>query len=275
MEFSRQAYWSRLSFLSPGDLPDSEIEPGSPALQADSLPSELSGKPIERLCALVTSHSLRKEAYLGKIVCPCYWFLSESVYDLCPEKSISKAHLFITQKASPCLITLLSPGLAMNSSQLVSKIKSTLNKWGLASSNTFARDVLQLWGRKGLNPGRHHQWYTVLHGSCFKAGSIHQDVEVLACLFFKNQPGYLRITPGRSQLVWHIRLAQEASARVRKPERKQGVLLTGDPPLSAHLAEGQADESSTAHLALDLTRGTKSQRAFSGGNSIAPRLGRL
>ena len=35
MEFSRQVYWSRLSFPSPGDLPDPGIEPGSPALQAD------------------------------------------------------------------------------------------------------------------------------------------------------------------------------------------------------------------------------------------------
>ena len=34
-----------LSFPSPGDLPDSEIEPGSPALQVDSLPSEPAGKP--------------------------------------------------------------------------------------------------------------------------------------------------------------------------------------------------------------------------------------
>ena len=34
-----------LSFPSPGDLPDSEIEPGSPALQVDSLPSEPPGKP--------------------------------------------------------------------------------------------------------------------------------------------------------------------------------------------------------------------------------------
>ena len=40
MEFSRQQYWSGLSFPSPGDLLDSGIEPGSPALQADSLPSE-------------------------------------------------------------------------------------------------------------------------------------------------------------------------------------------------------------------------------------------
>ena len=46
MEFSRQEYWSELPFPSPGDLPDLGIEPGSPALQADSLPSEPPGKPI-------------------------------------------------------------------------------------------------------------------------------------------------------------------------------------------------------------------------------------
>ena len=40
MEFSRQEYWSRLPFPSPGDLPKPWIEPGSPALQADALPSE-------------------------------------------------------------------------------------------------------------------------------------------------------------------------------------------------------------------------------------------
>ena len=45
MEFSRQEYWSRLPFPSPGDLPSPGIEPGSPALQADSLPSEPPEKP--------------------------------------------------------------------------------------------------------------------------------------------------------------------------------------------------------------------------------------
>ena len=40
MEFSRQEYWSGLPFPSPGDLPDPGIELGSPALQADALPSE-------------------------------------------------------------------------------------------------------------------------------------------------------------------------------------------------------------------------------------------
>ena len=47
MGFSRQQYWSGLPFLSPGDLPNSGIEPGSPALQADSLLSEPPGKPME------------------------------------------------------------------------------------------------------------------------------------------------------------------------------------------------------------------------------------
>ena len=49
MGFPRQEYWSGLPFPSPGDLPNPGIEPGSPALQADSLPTELPGKPPEYL----------------------------------------------------------------------------------------------------------------------------------------------------------------------------------------------------------------------------------
>ena len=45
MEFPRQEYWNGLPFPSPGDLPDPEIKPGCPALQADTLPSESPGKP--------------------------------------------------------------------------------------------------------------------------------------------------------------------------------------------------------------------------------------
>ena len=44
MEFPRQEYWSGLLFPSPGDLPNPGIEPGSPALQTDALPSEPPGK---------------------------------------------------------------------------------------------------------------------------------------------------------------------------------------------------------------------------------------
>ena len=46
MGFSGQEYWSGLPFLSSGDLPDPEIEPVSPALQANPLPSEPPGKPM-------------------------------------------------------------------------------------------------------------------------------------------------------------------------------------------------------------------------------------
>ena len=45
MGFSSQEYWSGLPFPSPGDLPNPGIEPRSPALQTDALPSEPLGKP--------------------------------------------------------------------------------------------------------------------------------------------------------------------------------------------------------------------------------------
>ena len=47
--FPRQEDWSGLSFSTPEDLPDPGIESGSPALQADSLPSEPPGKP-KKIC---------------------------------------------------------------------------------------------------------------------------------------------------------------------------------------------------------------------------------
>ena len=47
LEFYRQEHWNGMPFPSPGDLPDPGIELGSPALQADSLPSEPPEKPID------------------------------------------------------------------------------------------------------------------------------------------------------------------------------------------------------------------------------------
>ena len=49
MGFPRQEYWRGLPFPSPGDLPDPGFEPGSPALQMDSLLSEPPGKPCAYL----------------------------------------------------------------------------------------------------------------------------------------------------------------------------------------------------------------------------------
>ena len=59
MEFSREEYWSGLPFPSPGNLHDPGIEPGSPALQADSLPSEPAGKPcLKPECDHITGSPL-------------------------------------------------------------------------------------------------------------------------------------------------------------------------------------------------------------------------
>ena len=49
MEFSKQEYWNGLPFPSPGDLPNPGMEPASPALQADALPSEPPGDPMYRV----------------------------------------------------------------------------------------------------------------------------------------------------------------------------------------------------------------------------------
>ena len=58
MGFSRQEYWSGLPFPSPGDLPNPGIAPWSPALQSDSLPSELPGKPETHIGYIETFHEI-------------------------------------------------------------------------------------------------------------------------------------------------------------------------------------------------------------------------
>ena len=80
MGFSRQEYWSGLPFPSPGNLPDTGIKPGSPALQIDSLPTELWGNDIlalhikftKDICTykvsggIVTPYKTEKETFSSK-----------------------------------------------------------------------------------------------------------------------------------------------------------------------------------------------------------------
>ena len=61
MGFPRQEYWTGLPFTSPGDLPDSGIEPSSPALQADSLPSELPQQPLSMLIIKAMKSKTKKQ----------------------------------------------------------------------------------------------------------------------------------------------------------------------------------------------------------------------
>ena len=61
--FSRQEHWSGLPFPSPGDLPNPGVEPGSPILQADTLPSEPPGKSLRDMlkCMRIAGFKTRKE----------------------------------------------------------------------------------------------------------------------------------------------------------------------------------------------------------------------
>ena len=59
MEFSRQEHWSGLPCPPPGDIPDPGIEPRSPTLQADSLPSEPPHKPYTSLMLLKEKNKMK------------------------------------------------------------------------------------------------------------------------------------------------------------------------------------------------------------------------
>ena len=65
MGFPRQEYWSGLPFPSPEDLPDPGIEPGSPALQADST-NKPPGKPCNPKVPHLRIQPKAVRKYLGK-----------------------------------------------------------------------------------------------------------------------------------------------------------------------------------------------------------------
>ena len=81
MGFPRQGYWSGLPFPSPEDLPDPGIEPGSPALQTDSLPFEPPGKHGGRV----------GEVGIGSSFLPCFarrtWWKRKVKKNCSPQKT--------------------------------------------------------------------------------------------------------------------------------------------------------------------------------------------
>ena len=93
MEFSRQEYWSGLPFPSPGDLPNSGIKPGSPTLQADSLPSETPGKPHMKWNAFLN--------YVGSTLVIILTILSQH----CDPTSAVLSQSLLTQlRCCPCFL---------------------------------------------------------------------------------------------------------------------------------------------------------------------------
>ena len=75
MGFSRQEYWSRLPLPSPGNLPDPGVEPGSPALQADSLPSEQPGTLLIIRLQTYSNFTVAICTYLNMYMCACLSYI--------------------------------------------------------------------------------------------------------------------------------------------------------------------------------------------------------
>ena len=67
VDFSRQEYWSWYPFSSPGDIPNSGIEPRSPTLQVDSLPSEPPGKPINCKPNVIKLYFLESKSFIDTL----------------------------------------------------------------------------------------------------------------------------------------------------------------------------------------------------------------
>ena len=77
MGFSSQEYWSGQPSPSPGDLSNLGIEPGSSALQADSLPSELPGKPQNTEHRDSTEFINKAKSWFSEVI-SCLWSENES-----------------------------------------------------------------------------------------------------------------------------------------------------------------------------------------------------
>ena len=73
MEFSRQEYWSGFPFPSPGDLSNPGIEPRSPTLQADALPSELPGKNTKVGCCFLLQGSFPTQGSNSPLLHLLHW----------------------------------------------------------------------------------------------------------------------------------------------------------------------------------------------------------
>ena len=72
MGFSRQGYWSGLRFPSPGKLPDPGVEPRSPTLWTDALPSEppeKSIRPYDQAILLPAIYTKELRSGTQRVIC--------------------------------------------------------------------------------------------------------------------------------------------------------------------------------------------------------------
>ena len=165
-EFSRQEHWSGLPFLSPGDLSNPGTEPVSPALQANSLPSEPPRKPIffcstKQLLGIFFSSWVVISSGLGSSFVPytqcSLLFFSLSLWHIC---TVAKLFLFfqlILNKGisvqSLCLLW-----LKKNTTTFLWKLESDPSSWTNVQHH-WSLPLQQLLSFPGARPSGNHMSY--------------------------------------------------------------------------------------------------------------------
>ena len=136
MGFSRQKFWSGLPFPSPGDLSDPGIKPGSPALQADFLPSQPPGKPKVLLymhyflplpCDMAQSSTVtgkKGQTNLGSYHHLCLLISSERAPS---SNALTLTSMMASKLQSPCQA--YSPGQIANETKSASHHHLLLRGW--------------------------------------------------------------------------------------------------------------------------------------------------
>ena len=137
MGFFRQECWSGLPFPSPGDLPYPGLEPGSPTLQADALPSEPPGKqrPEKKVALPPTKHQTPPlftnmgdcffihYSFILALVCPPYRWDHWDAW--CPKSSKYYSRFLLTF----CYLNTSTVSYSVHSSSLQRKINPTCQLW--------------------------------------------------------------------------------------------------------------------------------------------------
>ena len=119
MKFSRQEYWSGLPFPSPADLPNLGIEPRSPVLQADTLPSEPPGNPHTlskkiKLPFFFFSHNITAKIFLNKLNLNFPFYKKQQEYQSYKWNTHSHTKWQIYHKSSPRVTGTESQTLTQN-----------------------------------------------------------------------------------------------------------------------------------------------------------------
>ena len=195
MGFSRQDYWSGLPFPSPGDLPDPGIEPRSPALWADALPTNLDSILKSRDVTLPTKVHLVKAMVFPVVMYGCEsWTIKKA------ERRIYAFELWCwrrllrvpgtARRSNQSILKEISPGCSLEVLMLNLKLQS----FGHLMQTVSFEKILMLGKFEGRRRGRQRmKWLdgiTNSMGMSLSKLGIDDGQGVVACCSLWGRKGH-------------------------------------------------------------------------------------